>query len=102
MFGKREILCTQAGTWNSPPPTCSSIISIRLANRVYQTVLEIWCDTPPLRPGMKITGVTLPVYPRGEMLHLSCEEGHITRGNLKITCQSNARWTRPDGDCQSN
>ena len=27
MFGKREILCTQGGTWNYQPPSCSSMIS---------------------------------------------------------------------------
>ena len=68
----------------------------------FLSISEIWCDTPPLHPGMKISGVALPVYPREEMLNLDCCDGYIKRGNLQIHCQSNGRWTRPDGDCQSN
>ena len=63
--------------------------------------LEIWCDTPPLRLGMRLASVTQPRYPRGEKLYLACSEGYVARGNLEINCQSNGRWTRPDGDCQS-
>ena len=74
----------------------------------------IWCDTPVLRPGLRLPGVALPVYPRqtrsaataseysdcvGARLRLECGEGHVSRGQLEISCQANGVWSRAEGAC---
>ena len=82
----------------------------------------IWCDTPVLRPGLRLPGVALPVYPRqtrstdtrvvnntrvavaciltvDARLRLECGEGHVSRGQLEISCQANGVWSRAEGAC---
>ena len=86
LFGEQELVCGPQGAWSDNPPSCH----------------RVWCDPPVLGSGVRLPEAqSQGSHPHRAILELECREGHQARGDLRITCQANGRWSRPEGACHS-
>ena len=86
LFGEQELVCGPQGAWSNNPPACH----------------RVWCDPPVLGSGVGLPQTqSQGSHPHRSILMLECREGHRARGDLRITCQANGRWSRPEGACHS-
>ena len=86
LFGEQELVCGPQGAWSNNPPACH----------------RVWCDPPVLGSGVRLPETEgQGSHPHRALLQLECREGHQARGDLRITCQANGRWSRPEGACHS-
>uniref|UniRef100_UPI0037E96928 complement receptor type 1 isoform X2 n=1 Tax=Semicossyphus pulcher TaxID=241346 RepID=UPI0037E96928 len=75
MTGKRELWCTEDGTWSHPPPTCK----------------EMTCP-PPNVPGAFWRAAHKKVYERGEVLSIRCIRSYRMSGPSTLACGADGRW----------
>ena len=86
LFGEQELVCGPDGAWSNNPPACH----------------RVWCDPPVFGSGMRLPEAEdQGAHPHRAVLQLQCRKGHQARGDLRITCQANGRWSRPEGACHS-
>ncbi|XP_074641309.1 sushi, von Willebrand factor type A, EGF and pentraxin domain-containing protein 1-like [Tubulanus polymorphus] len=76
LVSKNTIRCSENGTWNMRPPSCK----------------QINCGRPPIveNADIEIGGETY-----GDVVHYLCHFGFKLRGQNKIMCKNNSKWTNP-------
>ncbi|KAK2897395.1 membrane cofactor protein [Channa argus] len=75
LAGRREISCTENGTWSAPPPTCKEITcpSPNVANASWR------------RPQNHM-------YEYRETISIECNPRFFITGPTRVTCGSDGRW----------
>ncbi|XP_034551132.1 membrane cofactor protein-like isoform X2 [Notolabrus celidotus] len=83
LIGKREIWCTEKGTWSDPPPKCK----------------EITC--PRIRvPNASWTRAIQAKYLPRDTLYIECNHGYTQRGPKSVTCGAGGRWYPSPPHCE--
>ncbi|XP_053174007.1 complement receptor type 2 [Scomber japonicus] len=86
LTGPSYIWCTSNGTWNSPPPECSS-------------PKEITCPAPNVANAYWMRG-HLKKFQYRDNISIECKRGYKMSGPSTITCGGNGRWSPGLPYCQ--
>ena len=82
--------------------TCRLITRSKYKVCVLIVYSKVCCESEKENSDMKYSDYFLVLWFLKTIIqNYCCRPGHVAQGDLKIHCQANGRWSRPDGACHS-
>ncbi|XP_077015359.1 membrane cofactor protein-like [Tamandua tetradactyla] len=82
LIGNSQLICTDAGEWNSSPPKCEVV------KCVY-----------PYVPNGKLTSGFGTTFLYKATVTFECEKNFNLQGSSRVTCEANSEWNPPLPEC---